>query len=63
MTMDYEGKGTLNLQEAVRDLDARLKVLEPKEKATVTERVDKMLGDVFSHAPAKSEWKPDPPKK
>ena len=60
--MDYKSKDNLNLQEAVRDLDARLTALEPKPKASVTERVDKMLEDVRSHLP-KSEWTPKPPTK
>jgi len=34
MAIDYAGKGAVNLQDAVRDLDARLKKLEaPKPVA------------------------------
>ena len=67
--IDYVSKNPLNLQDAVRDLDLRLKALEPKPvavKPTVTQRSLGMLKDVASHAPGakpKTEWKPDPPKK
>jgi hypothetical protein len=63
---NYESKEPLNLQEVARDLDARLKALEPKAidkyPPTVTERVDSMLAGAHSHAP-KTEWTPTPPKK
>lgn len=59
MAIDYVSTHPVNLQEAVRDLDARLKGLEHKPapvaepaKPTVTERVDKMLDDVASHKPS-----------
>jgi hypothetical protein len=60
---NYESKEPINLQEAARDLDARLKALEPKaidKYPPVPERVDKMLAD--AHSP-KTEWTPAPPKK
>lgn len=62
MAIDYVSTQPVNLQEAVRDLDARLKAIEHKPapvaepaKPTVTERVDKMLDDVASHKPVAPE--------
>ena len=51
--MDYSKKDALNLQDAVRDLNARLIALEPKTTMapSVTERVDAMLKTAASHLP------------